>query len=79
MADFPQLENTTALTATLVRYDDRYGVFQSESAPEFRWPIKNLPDSVKLGESVTFTAATQKTQQESQYIRMRQLLEEMIN
>ncbi len=79
MANFPQLENTTALIATLTRYDDRYGVFQNDTAPEFRWPIKNLPDDVKPGDSITFTAATQKNQEEKQYTRMRQLLEEMIN
>ncbi|MBI2639055.1 hypothetical protein HYW83_05705 [Candidatus Peregrinibacteria bacterium] len=68
-----------SLSARLVRFEDRFAVLSHEALGEFRWPIKNLPENLKIGDSVTLKIATPKIEEEEKYGRMRKLLEELIN
>ena len=75
----PPSPDSFAVTATFVRYEERFGVLMNEALGEFRWPLKNLPEGVKVGDSVTLKIITPNTEQEEKYLRMRKLLEELIN
>lgn len=68
-----------SLSVRLVRFEDRFAVLSHESLGEFRWPVKNLPDNLKIGDSVTLKIATPSGEEEEKYVRMRRLLEELIN
>lgn len=72
-------QQSYVLSAKLARFEERYAVLFHESLGEFRWPIKNLPDNLKIGDSVTLKIATPKVEEEEKYVRMRRLLEELIN
>lgn len=67
------------LTAKLTRFEDVFAVLINETAGEFRWPIKNLPDNVRIGDSVQLAVRTAKAEDDEKYERMRKLLEELIN
>lgn len=56
-----------------------FAVLSNEMLGEFRWPIKNLPENIKIGDVVELKAVTSKIEEEEKYERMRRLLEELIN
>lgn len=67
------------LTAKLERFEAIFAVLSHEMLGEFRWPIKNLPENIKVGDVVELKAITSKIEEEEKYERMRRLLEELIN
>ena len=67
------------ITFTLERFEDRSAVLRNSESGELRWPIKNLPEQVRIGDSVVVKISTQKTEEDEKYARMRKLLEELIN
>lgn len=79
----PASTPTYSLPAKLERFDGLFAIFSNEKTGEFRWPIKNLPENVHIGETILFKISTpeteQKTGEEEKYSRMRKLLEELIN
>lgn len=71
--------NFYSLAAKLVRFEDRFVVLAHEALGEFRWPIKNLPENLKIGDTITLKISTPSGEEEEKYMRMRRLLEELIN
>lgn len=75
--------DTHILTAKLERFEDRYAVLVSEDGHEIRWPIKKLPDQIKIGDGVELKIHTSKgadsEADNEKYANMRKLLEELIN
>lgn len=72
-------QNSYEINAKLTRFEERFVVLFNELLGEFRWPIKNLPDEVKIGETITLKISTQASEEDEKYSRMRRLLEELIN
>lgn len=77
--DLPAIQEPSPLTAKLERFEERFAVLSNELLGEFRWPIRNLPQRIEVGEMVQFKIATPKVEEEEKYARMRRLLEELIN
>lgn len=75
----PSPQDFFSLNATLNRFEERFAVLHNESIGEFRWPIKNLPENVKIGDTVVLKVSTQNSENEEKYENMRKLLEELIN
>lgn len=78
----PPKENFYSVTAILERFEDRFAVLRNEGLGEFRWPIANLPQDIKIGESVTLKVVQQKSpnaENEEKLANMRKILEELIN
>lgn len=75
----PPTTDFFSLPAVLKRFEDRFAVLQNESVGEIKWPIKNLPENVQIGGTVTLKISTQKVEEDEKYARMRKLLEELIN
>lgn len=73
------IPDSYTLGAKLIRFEERFAVLQSEHLGEFKWPIKNLPENVKVGETVFLRAITPSVEEDEKYARMRKLLEELIN
>ncbi len=67
------------LLAKLERFEERFAVLLGDSGLELRWPIKNLPDNVKLGDTIALKISTTKVEDDEKYANMRRLLEELIN
>lgn len=58
-----------AIPLKLTGFEERFGVLaheEPESAWEIRWPIKYLPDSVNLGDTVTVKLFTKKQEDATQ-------------
>lgn len=68
-----------SLSVKLIRFDERFAVLGHEMLGEFKWPIKNLPENLKIGDMVILKVNTEKTEADEKYTRMRKLLEELIN
>ena len=68
-----------SLTAKLERFEERFAILTNENVGEFRWPIKNLPENVKIGDTVVLKVSTQQLENDEKYIHMRRLLEDLIN
>lgn len=67
------------LTAKLERFEGAFAILSNETLGEFRWPVQNLPENIKIGETVQLKMITSKIEEEEKYERMRRLLEELIN
>lgn len=72
-------KNSYVLHAKFIRFEEQFAVLQHEALGEFKWPIKNLPDDVKIGDTVSIKISSPGAEKEEQYERMRKLLEELIN
>lgn len=68
-----------SIGAKIERFEGQFAVLSNELIGEFRWPIKNLPDNIHLGDTVALNVTTDKIEEEEKYARMRRLLEELIN
>ena len=66
------------LPVMLARFEERFAVLVHEES-EIRWPIRYLPDSINIGDTVTLKLLTKQQADEEKYVRMRRLLEELIN
>ncbi len=77
MQDTPEIP--FSLSAKLIRFEERFAVLGHEMLGEFKWPLKNLPDELKIGDTVILKVSTQKLEADEKYARMRKLLEELIN
>lgn len=83
----PQQSDKYRLECKLVRFEERVAVLSvageigsaTESVFELRWPIKNLPENIRPGDTVYIKLNTQKMEEDEKYARMRRLLEELIN
>ena len=86
----PSPSDRYKIEAKLMRFEERFAVLavgggaiadasQTESQLEIRWPIKNLPENIRLGDTVYLKIKTQKMEEDEKYTRMRRLLEELIN
>ena len=79
----PSLQSTCSLIAKLERFEGEFAVLGSEGLSEFRWPIKNLPMNIGIGETVILKVSSQReqigTDNDEKYAHMRKLLEELIN
>lgn len=79
----PSQQSTCSLTAKLERFEGEFAVLNSEGLAEFRWPIKNLPTNIGVGEIVILKVNSQReqssTDNDEKYAHMRKLLEELIN
>ena len=73
----PSEENQ--IQATLESFEERYAVLRTADNTTFNWPIKNLPDHAKVGDSLTVEINTEKDQTNLDYANKRKLLEELIN
>lgn len=72
-------QNEYSLPARLEKIEAEFAVLRNETIGEFRWPIKNLPANLQIGETVHLKITTQENEEEAKYARMRRLLEELIN
>jgi hypothetical protein len=64
-----------ALKATIIRFEGRFAVLETDEGVTIRWPIKQLPDDVQEGEWVRLTVSSDKTEEETH----QQLAREVIN
>ncbi|MFA6521393.1 MAG: DUF3006 family protein [Candidatus Gracilibacteria bacterium] len=75
--------DANTLYSKLTRFEERYAVLVAEDGSEIRWPIKNLPDQIQIGDSVELKINTKKIAEaqveDEKYANMRKLLEELIN
>lgn len=68
------------IKATLESFEERYAILRTQDSQNIiKWPIKNLPDSAKIGETITLKLTTAIDQTDLDYEHKRQLLEELIN
>ncbi len=67
------------IKATLESFEERYAILRTQDSQKIKWPIKNLPDSAKIGETITLKLTTAIDQTDLDYEHKRQLLEELIN
>ncbi len=67
------------ITFILSGFEERNAVLVSETAGNILWPIRLLPEEIKVGDPVTLRVLTQKQNDEEKYASMRRLLEELIN
>lgn len=67
------------LAFLLERFEERYAVLRNEATGEIRWPIRQFPDTVKVGDQVKLKLATAKEDEAEKYRLQRRLLEELIN
>lgn len=75
----PTPQDQYSIQATLERFEDKFAVLKNETYGEFRWPVKNLPEDLQIGETILIKISTQKLEQEEKFEQMRRLLEELIN
>lgn len=75
----PQQPDPHSIQANLERFEERFAVLQNENYGEFRWPIKNLPEDARIGQTIVISVSAQKSEDEEKYALMRKLLEELIN
>lgn len=79
----PLQQSTCSLAAKLERFEGEFAVLSSEGLLEFRWPTKNLPMNIGVGETVILKVFSQREQSiadnDEKYAHMRKLLEELIN
>lgn len=73
------ISDSYALSAILEGFEDRTAVLSCPGLGQFKWPIKNLPENLKPGDGITLKIVTTKTEEEEKYVRMRKLLEDLIN
>lgn len=79
MVDSNASSDFLSIQAVLERFEERFAVLRNESIGELRWPIKNLPEGVAIGNTVVLKISTKKSEDDEKYARMRKLLEELIN
>ncbi|MBI2463940.1 hypothetical protein HYV57_03205 [Candidatus Peregrinibacteria bacterium] len=72
-------QDTCQVQVTLEKFEERYAILRSPHGFEYRWPIKNLPESIQIGETIFLTLKTDNMLKDQQYKNMRELLTEMIN
>lgn len=65
--------------ARLERFEERFAVLLGDAGLELRWPIKNLPENIKLGDTIALKIGAPAVEDDEKYARMRRLLEELIN
>lgn len=76
----PQPQNSELeLNFLLERFEERNAILRNEAVGEIRWPIRLLPEELKVGDSVMLKLATPKQNEQEKYKLMRRLLEEIIN
>ena len=79
LSPLPPPSNANTLTAQVIGFQEQYAVLRNEAAGEFRWPLANLPATIAVGETITLKLVTGKSEDEEKFLRMRKLLEELIN
>ena len=67
------------IQAVLESFEERYAVLRTADSEKIKWPIKNLPDSAKIGEEITIQLMTDDAKSDADYAHKRKLLEELIN
>lgn len=75
--------NEFNLTFLLDRFEERYAVLRNENTGEVRWPIRLIPEYVKIGDEITMQLIDKKLassqSEDEKYKLMQRLLEELIN
>ncbi|HLD27818.1 MAG TPA: DUF3006 domain-containing protein [Patescibacteria group bacterium] len=67
------------LTGTLDRFEEKLAVIKTLDGGEIFWPIKNLPDEVKAGDSLTLTLETDREQTSGKAELAKSMLNEILN
>lgn len=53
------------LNVTIKKFEGIFALIETEDKQLLKWPIKNLPDDVKVGVSLRLVVSTEKTDAES--------------
>jgi hypothetical protein len=67
------------IIGTLNRFEERLAVIKTPDGGEILWPIKNLPDEIKAGDSLTLTLTTGQEQTADQADLAKSMLNEILN
>lgn len=71
-------QSQAELTFLLDRFEEQYAVLRNEVVGEIRWPIRQFPKEVKIGDELILQIASGQSETEKYKIQ-RRLLEELIN
>lgn len=68
------------LEFTVINFENKYAILQNQIFGKINWPIKKLPEEVEIGSTVFLSASLESpTQDSSQNLNIKKLLEEIIN
>ena len=60
------------------RFEGKQAIIKTDNGQRLKWPIKNLPESIKEGSSVRISLATSKTDEEERKKIAKSLLNELL-
>jgi hypothetical protein len=72
-------ENKYQITGILKGFQERCALIESEEGQIFNWPIKYLPENIKINDKVTLKLGSENTENNEKYQAMRDLLTELVN
>ena len=67
------------ITGTIDRFDGVYAVIITQDKQTILWPIKNLPDGIKEGESIKLKLTADKLETENQEQAVKNLLNQIMS
>lgn len=68
------------LEFTILKFEDKYAILENKIYGKINWPIKKLPDEIKIGSTVFLSANLNAPEQNAETnLDIKKLLEEIIN
>lgn len=67
------------LPVKIERFENQFAILRNDIIGELKWPANNLPPEAHGGDNLILSAGLQKNSEEEKYVRMRMMLEELIN
>jgi len=74
-----KLPEKYTISAKIKEIGENFAVLLSECEIEFKWPRLKLPPNSKIGDDIKIKIITEETLQEEYEVKMREILNEIVN
>ena len=72
------MEKKYFLNAKLEAFKETNAIFKAENGILYTWPIKNLPDNLKVGQTVRLSLSTEATEKEEREKVAKEVLNQIL-
>ena len=72
------MEKKYFLKAKLLAFKETNAIFEAENGNHFSWPIKNLPDNLKIGQQARLIISTEETEEAEREKLVKEVLNQII-